>query len=137
MVEVIRKGQFNKCLLEGYTGWGGDKCIIYRHFCFRHPIAKVTIKEVGELIRCDLCGIFSKNMGKHITSKTYKFWEIRGGMKKNRMHKEKLKGSIFLKKKTFSQNLENLRNLQSTLHIQDFYQKYFDNYWLFPNFDGL
>ena len=38
---------------------------MYRHFCFRHPKAKIIIAEDGELPRCPLCGYFTGNVEKH------------------------------------------------------------------------
>ena len=49
-------------------GGGRDKFGIYRHFCLRHPEADIIIEEDGELPKCDLCGMRTKDIPKHVKS---------------------------------------------------------------------
>ena len=42
---------------------------MYRHFCRKHPEAKLIIKADGEVDRCKLCGMFSKDVEKHQKTK--------------------------------------------------------------------
>ena len=61
----IRKNRRTPCPVEGCPGGGKDKHSMYRHFCFRHPKAKIIIAEDGELPRCPLCGYFTGNVEQH------------------------------------------------------------------------
>jgi hypothetical protein len=61
----IVKGVHNNCPVPGCTGGSKDKFGMYRHFCFRHHEAKLTIQDDGECERCDLCGMFAVNMQQH------------------------------------------------------------------------
>lgn len=70
-VEVV-KGVHNKCPVPECTGGSKDKFGMYRHFCFRHPEATIVVAADGELQRCNLCGMFAMNMGKHQTTSTCK-----------------------------------------------------------------
>ena len=68
----IIKGQFNEYPVRGCTGGGKDKFGICRHFCLRHPEAKLEIEGEGELQRCLKCGMFVQNMTTHLNSYTCK-----------------------------------------------------------------
>jgi hypothetical protein len=68
----VRKDTTNKCPVPGCTGGSKDKFGMYRHFCLRHPEATIVIPEDGEVERCDLCGMFAMNMGKHQVTSTCK-----------------------------------------------------------------
>ena len=56
---------------------------MYRHFCLKHPLASLTIREDGPLERCALCGVFAKEMEKHQKTATCKKGRMR------REHEEK------------------------------------------------
>ena len=53
----VRKGKNNRCPVLGCIGSSKDKFGVYRHFCLKHPEAKLIIAEDGEASRCDLCGM--------------------------------------------------------------------------------
>ena len=61
----VNKNRRTACPVEGCPGGGMDKHSIYRHFCFKHPRAKIIIAEDGELPRCPLCGYFTGNLDQH------------------------------------------------------------------------
>ena len=65
----IAKGANNNCPIPGCTGTSKDKFGMYRHFCWCHPEAKIIIKDDGEVERCNLCGMFLKNVERHQKTK--------------------------------------------------------------------
>ena len=64
------KGKDNKCPIPGCTGGGKDKWGMYRHFCLKHFESNLIIKEDGELPRCNLCGMYTKDVTAHQKTKT-------------------------------------------------------------------
>ena len=69
-VEVVN-GRRNACPIPGCTGNSMDKFGMYRHFCYRHPEASVSVNgDATE--RCEMCGMFTTNMAKHQNTQTCK-----------------------------------------------------------------
>lgn len=86
----FKRGKFNKSPIRGCNGSGMDKFGVYRHFCFRHPNAKVIINEDSELDRCGLCGMFTKDVLKHQRSSTYE----KGRYRRNNINKQNLQSNV-------------------------------------------
>lgn len=43
---------------------------IYRHFCLVHPDSDIVIPEDGELAKCELCRMRTKNIKQHKKTET-------------------------------------------------------------------
>ena len=76
-IRTLEKGNFTQCPVMGCTGGGKDKFSMYRHFCFKHNSAMLTIQEDGHLPKCDKCGMHTKNITRHQKTATCKRLQVR------------------------------------------------------------
>ena len=66
------KRENNSCQIPGCVGSSKDKFCTYKHFCRRHVEATIILKEDLKIDRCELCGMFRKNVVKKQNTKTCK-----------------------------------------------------------------
>ena len=112
----FKKGKRNQCPVKGCCGGGSDKFGIYRHFCTRHPKAKIIVEQDGELNRCELCGMFTADVQKHQKSKTCE--KLRGRRKHEKLlaEQQKADGVSFT---VYGKRLERVREFKYLGRIID------------------
>ena len=105
----VSNNTINKCPVPGCTGGSRDKFGMYRHFCLRHPEATIVIPEDGELQRCNLCGMFAMDMGRHQKTSTCKKGRGRRG---NEMLQDKQAEAEKVTFRVYGEELERVREFR-------------------------
>lgn len=67
----FKKDLHNKCPVPDCGGGSNTKYRIHRHFCFFHPDSEVALPEGGQLPKCKLCGMHTKNIDQYQQKETY------------------------------------------------------------------